>query len=238
VIIGVTPGLFFSTTYPAAPPWSWPQSRVDYYKNETYAQKLNYRLSIPLQENLVLMSADELIWTDDIDLKSLLNRIKIGNRIKGPTMPPFGNFGDISIPRNIVMSNKTVTDTAFANSIIKVWHYFGENAPPPDKKSTMAFFMEDLRKFKERNGQVVLIRCPSSGGDRIGENIGLPRSEFWDDLVKQGHVPSYHFEDYEQLKDLKCPEESHLSYRDAQYFTSELVKILKSDGVLSNTKNN
>ncbi|MFT5713548.1 MAG: hypothetical protein ACI9WT_000083, partial [Flavobacterium sp.] len=49
---------------------------------------------------------------------------------------------------------------------------------------------------------------------------------------------SYHFEDYDQIKDLKCPEESHLSVQDAQYFTIELVKIMKADGVLTNLKTN
>ncbi|MGK0428004.1 MAG: hypothetical protein ACJAUR_002120, partial [Ulvibacter sp.] len=72
ILIGVTPGLFFSTTYPKASPWSRPQSKVDFYQNRTYAQRLNYQLSIPLQKNLVLMSADEEEWADDIDLKSFL----------------------------------------------------------------------------------------------------------------------------------------------------------------------
>lgn len=238
IILGVTPGLFFSTTFPQAPPWEWPQSRVDFYQKQTYAQKLNYQLSIPLQENLALMSADELIWTDDIDLKSLLKRIRLGDRTKKPIMPPFHNFGDISLPRNITVSNRTVTDTAFANSIIKVWHFFGKGAPQADKKSTMAFFMEDLKKFKARSGNLILLRCPSSGGVRMGENMALPRVEFWDDLVNQSNVPSFHFEDYEALKNLKCPEESHLSKKDADYFTRELVKIMKSDGALSNSKTN
>lgn len=235
VIIGVTPGLFFSTTYPFAMPWERPQSKVDYYKNQTYAQKLNFQLSIPLQKNLVLMSADEEEWVDDIDLKSLLRNIQIGNRSVGPSVPPFHNFGNVTIPRNINMMARTVTDTAFANGVIKVWHFFGKGAPPPDKESTMSFFMEDLKKFKAKGGNAVLVRCPSSGGVRIGENMGLPRIDYWDDLVKQSKLKSYHFEDYEQFKDLKCPEESHLSIKDAQFFTTELAKLIYNDDVLTNT---
>jgi len=237
VIVGVTPGLFFSTTFPKAQPWSWPQSKVDFYRDRTYAQQLNHLLSLPLQENLALMSAGEQKMDDNIDLKALLKRIKIGQRIP-EGMPPFYEFGEItSIDRNLRMMEKTVTDTAFANTIIKVWTFFGKTAPPPDKKSTMDFFLKDAKKFKARGGNLVLLRCPSSGGYRMGENIVTPRKDFWDDLVKQTNVKSYHFEDYEQFKNLKCPEWSHLSAKDADYFTGELAKIMLADGIIPNSKN-
>jgi len=237
VIVGVTPGLFFSTTFPKAQPWSWPQSKVDFYRDRTYAQQLNHLLSLPLQENLALMSAGEQKMDDNIDLKALLKRIKIGQRIP-EGMPPFYEFGEItSIDRNLRMMEKTVTDTAFANTIIKVWTFFGKTAPPPDKKSTMDFFLKDAKKFKARGGNLVLLRCPSSGGYRMGENIVTPRKDFWDDLVKQTNVKSYHFEDYEQFKNLKCPEWSHLSAKDADYFTTELAKIMIADGIIPNSKN-
>jgi len=236
IIMGITPGLFFSTTFPEASPWKRPQSKVDYFQKRTYAQRINYELSIPLQQNLVFMSADEEEWTDDIDLKSFIRNIQIGNRNGGPTMPPFYSFGDVTLDRNMSMTSRTVSDTAFANSITRVWGYFGKNSPPPDKKATMAFFMEDLKKFKARNGTLLLIRCPSSGGVRMGENMVFPRKYFWKDLVKQAGVKSYHFEDYEQLKNLKCPEWSHLSATDAKYFTQELLKIMKADGAILNSK--
>ncbi len=44
VVVGVTPGLFFSTTYPEAQPWKWPQTKVDHYHDRTYAQRLNKML--------------------------------------------------------------------------------------------------------------------------------------------------------------------------------------------------
>lgn len=238
IILGVAPGLFFSTTFPEASNIKRAQSKVDHFKNQTYAQRINYALSIPLQQNLVLMSADEEEWDDDIDLKSLLRSVQIGDRIGGPKMPQFYYFGDVDLDHNMAMTDRTVTDTAFANTIIKVWHFFGKGAPPPDKKATIAYFLEDLKKYKERKGTVILVRCPSSGGVRMGENHALPRAEFWDVLVKEAQVKSYHFEDYDQLKNLKCPEESHLSAKDAKYFTKELVKIMKADGAITNSKTN
>jgi hypothetical protein len=238
LIIGVTPGLFFSTTFPEAFPWKRPQSKVDYYKNRTYAQRLNYELSVPLQENFVFMSADDEEWSDDIDLKSLLRNIRLKPRTKEPVDPPFFYFGDVDSERNMKMTERTVTDTAFANTIIRVWGFFGKYAPPPDKKSTMTYFLKDLKKYKARGGTVILVRCPSNGGVRMGENLALPRAAFWDDLVKQAQVKSYHFEDYEQLKNLKCPEWSHLSEKDAKYFTREIVEIMLKDKAITNTKTN
>ena len=44
VIVGVTPGLFFSTTYPEAFPWKRPQSKVDHARDLTYAQLMNFYL--------------------------------------------------------------------------------------------------------------------------------------------------------------------------------------------------
>lgn len=238
IVVGVTPGLFFSTTSPDAQPWQWPQSKVDYYKKRTYAQIANHFLSLPLQKNLAFIS--EAQGVDGVKLKELLGKINVGDRVVDP-MPPFHEFGEIQEDRNLTMKQITVTDTAYANSIIKVWQFFMKGAasgPPPDKTSTMAFFLDDLKIFKARGGHVILVRCPSSGSLRAGENMGVPRAGFWDDLVKESHLKAYHFEDYDQLKDLKCPEESHLSAKDAQYFTTEIVKIMKADGALSHLKTN
>ena len=237
VIVGVTPRLLFSTTFPKAFPWHRIQSKIDFYKDMTYAQKSNYFLSVPLQKNLVLMSADEEEWADDIDLKSLLRRVHLGSRIKGSKSPPFYNFGDVSPDRNMAMSNRTAIDTAFANSIIRVWNFFGKAAPPPDKDATTAYFLKDAKKFIARGGNLILVRCPSSGGNRMAENMFLPRERFWDSLVGVLPVKNYHFEDYNQLKNLTCPEESHLSKEDAEYFTIELAKIMKEDNAITNLKN-
>jgi len=239
IVVGVTPGLFFSTTSPDKDSWNSPQSKVDYYEKRTYAQIANHFLSIPLQKSLVFIS--EVPGVDGIKLKELLGKVNIGNRVVDP-MPPFHEFGEIfNIDRNLTMKPITVTDTAYANSIIRVWQFFGKKAasgPPPDKEGTMAFFLDDLKIFEARGGHVILIRCPSSGSLRAGENMGVPRTEFWDDLVKQANIKAYHFEDYDQLKNLKCPEESHLSAKDAEYFTTELVKIMKADGAFTNLKTN
>ncbi len=238
VIVGVTPGLFFSTTFPQASPWKRAQSKVDYFKKRTYAQRLNFMFSLPLQQNLVFMSADEEEWADDIDLKSLLRLIKIGNRIGKDPQPPFYNFGKVDIDRNMSMIPRVSKDSAYANSIKKVWQFFGKTAPPPDKEATMAFFLKDAQKFRQRGGNLVLLRCPSSGYYKDVETKFFSRKEYWDKLVNQTKAKSYHYEDYEQLKYFKCPEWSHLTKPDAIAFTTALANIMLNDKAFSNQKIN
>jgi len=259
VIMGVAPQVFFSPENPKSFAWERPLSRIKYFENETYAQKLNFLLSIPLQRNLVFMSADEEEWTDDLDLKALLSRIKIGNRNKSPNFPPFNNFGDVSIPRNIAVLKRTETDSVFAQTIIDVWNFEPEQKDDkkdvekkkvkeetkkdtikvkdkpkwPDNKTTLAYFLKDLKPFKNRGGNVILVRLPSNGLLRTNETKDVPRERYWDTLVKASNLPSYHFEDYPEFKDLVCPEESHLSLRDAEYFTKTFAKILMKDQLIN-----
>lgn len=237
IIVGVTPPLFFSTTFPLADPWHRAQSRVDHFYKRTYAQQINHQVSIPLQQNLALLSTTEEMWTDNIDLKSLLNTVKVGNRVP-EGMPPFYRFDEFSLDRNTIMTERTVVDTAFANTIKKVWGFFGKISPPPDKASTMAFFVKDAKTFIDRGGNLILLRGPSTGGLRMGENAVTPRATFWDELIEEVGTKGYHFEDYEDFKDLDCPEWSHLSAKDAQFFTTELAKIMLADGSITNQKTN
>ncbi len=238
-IVGVTPGLFFSTTYPQATPWKRAQSRVDYFEDRTYAQRINHWLSLPLQNNLVFVSTSEEGWSDDIDLKSLLGNISFDNRTGEPQFPPFYSFANIDEDRNNPMSERTATDTTFANTIKDVWKYLiMGNKNPPDREGTTKYFVADAKKFKDRGGNLILLRCPSSGWIKGGEDKFLPRSEFWEPLVIASKAKAYYYEDFEQFKDFICPEWSHLSANDARFFTKELVKIMNTDGALTNSKTN
>ena len=239
ILVGVTPGLFFSTTFPEAPPFERAQSRVDYFKDRTYAQQLNYWLSLPLEKNLAFISTTEEGWATDIDLKALLKNVKIGNRKTTPGFPPFNNFGIISDERNMKMTERTTNDTAYANTVKAFWKaIIRSDNPPPEREKTTAFFVEDAKRFKARGGNLVLVYCPSTGMFKDGETNFFKRTEFWDVLLEESGGTGYHYLDYDQLKDLDCPEWSHLSAEDAQYFTTELVKLMKRDGNLPNSKTN
>jgi hypothetical protein len=236
IIVGVTPGLFFSTTFEQAPPWSRAQDRIDYFNDRTFAQRLNHQLSVPLQKNLAFITAADEFWDSDVDLGTLLwNQIR--DERAGPKPAPFNQFEDVSLDRNVQMYERATNDTAYANSIKLAWQdMLSGDMPPPDKKSTTDLFVHYAQMFQEKGGKIILVRCPSSGWFKEIEAIGLPRTEFWDSLVQRTKLPAYHYDDYEQFRNLNLPEWSHLSKEDADFFTAELIKIFKKEGVLTNSK--
>ncbi|MAZ73783.1 MAG: hypothetical protein CMC70_11635 [Flavobacteriaceae bacterium] len=241
VVVGVTPPLFFSTTFEQAPPWTRASSRSKFYKDRTYAQRLNYTLSIPLQNLLAFVSNDDEAWADDINLKALLKTIELPNRTGKPKAPPFRRFQDIDSHRNVRMKEGMVTDTSFANSIKTVWKSMltsEPKPPPPDKEGTTDFFLKDLEKFKARGGNVILLRSPSDGFFEDLEEMITPRPEFWEELVRKANTPAYHYKDYESLNGFETIEWSHLSAKDADRFTENFVKILLEAKVIANLKTN
>lgn len=240
LIVGITPPLFFATTYPEAQFIKRSQSLVDYYYKRTYAQRLNHILSVPLQKNLAFIRDGDEEWDSDVDLKTLLKKIHIGNNRSGPIYPPFNNFEEITLDRRMKMPEIMVTDTAYANTVKNVWKAIltGDN-PPPDKESTTSAFSELAKEFKARGGNLILVRCPSSGLFKEVESKGFPREQFWDYLVEKSKPDrAYNYMDFEEFQNLFLPEWSHLSAEDAEVFTRGLIKTMEADGALSNLKTN
>ena len=235
LVVGITPPLFFSTTYPEAPPIKRSQTLVEYYQNRTYVQYINHKLSVPLQTNLAFIRDGDEAWDSDVDLKTLLSHIHLGNRGPEPE-PPFNNFEEIGLNRHMKMPEYVTQDTAYANTVKKVWTSIltNGNRPPPDKESTTSAFIELAEAFKARGGQIILLRCPSSGLFKEVEAKGMPRATFWDELVQKSGLKAYHYEDYPQFQNLFLPEWSHLATEDARFFTRELITIMKNDNALKN----
>lgn len=80
--------------------------------------------------------------------------------------------------------------------------------------------------LKNRGGQVIFIRPPSSGMYLQMENHNYPREEHWDELLRRVNCPGVYFEDYPQLQGFELPEWSHLRADQTPAFTEALVKIV------------
>ena len=238
LIVGITPALFFSTLHPQVDFIKRPQFLVDYHKKRTYAQRINHALAVPLQKNFTFIRDGDEAWDSDVDLKTLISHIYQDER-GGPIFPPFNNFEDISLDRHMKMPKLVETDTAYANSIKKVWTaILSGDYPPPDVDGTISAFVELSKTFRERGGNLILVRCPSDGLFRERETQDFPRKTFWDRLLIESNSKGYHYLDYQQFHNLFLPEWSHLATSDAQFFTRELIKLMKADNVISNSKSN
>lgn len=237
IIVGVTPGLFFSSSKPGKGPWGRAQKNVEHFKKQTYAQKFNHFLSLPLQKNFAFVSRTSEGWANQIDLKALLKKMPTVNRTGKELPPPFNRFGLIDERGNLYMDPVIVTDTLLAKSVIKVWA-FGrpDNGPEHEKDAVLSLFNKKLDTFQKRGGKVILVRAPSSGSFREFEAKFFAKSQFWDQLVATTGVSNYHFEEHEAVSSMPCPEESHISREDAQFFTVELIKTMQKENLLNTSK--
>ena len=245
IVVGVAPDIFFWAKEGKGFSWKRPQTLLDYYKNRTYAQRINHLLSIPFQKYLAFYRDGDEQWSDDVDLATLLRNSRTGERA-GPLPPPFYNFENVHLDRNIEMSAKANNDTVLANSVIKAWgldkwekeieddeEYTKMLKDLEDKRTwVIDYFSKYAKEYLNQGGRIVLVRCPSTEKYRALEQRDYPREHFWDSLVLKTKLPEIHFEDYRQLTDLNLPELSHLSAQDANFFTKELIKIMIEKTIL------
>lgn len=235
LVVGVTPGLYFSPPIEQIPPWSRPMARVNHYYKRTYAQRTGHWLSQPLQRTFAFLQNDDDTFYNDLDLRTLIARIPLKPRIDGE--PPFPFFGYVDRDRNMQMIDRVTQDTTYAQMIQKVWAFFASHPRTPEeiakgRDAEIGISRGLVEKFKARGGKIIFVRCPSSGRLIMGENKAFPRETFWDALITATGCPGYYFEDYPLLSKYTCPEWSHLSTPDAKNFTRDLVRQMKQDGNL------
>jgi len=68
--------------------------------------------------------------------------------------------------------------------------------------------------IQSRGGKVIFIVLPKSGYVKAIDDKLYPREQFWDTIVSMTGTRTLHFEDHEKLRQLNCPDGSHLDQRD------------------------
>ncbi len=230
IIMNITEDLFFIHPHDSIGGYRRSKQWVDFFHNRTLAQRLNHTLSYAIQPYFAFLTTGE---EGDPDLKSMVNAIPLRGRLEDPFLP-FPRFSYVDKDRNTTMLPKMETDTAFQNTIRRVWVDPKDRPERNDKLIATSFpFYQDLIKaFKARGGKIILTRNPSHGEYRKIEEMVYPRTKYWDAFTNLAQCPSYHFEDYPALNQFYTPEWSHLSTPDAQKYTVELISILQADGHL------
>ena len=130
------------------------------------------------------------------------------------------------------MTDEFVKDTSMQNQVTGLWTMWGalskEHGVVGDTlQKIFTEVQNSVAKIKARGGKVIFVRTPSSGGYWANEPIQFPKAEYWDKLISITNCNGIHFMDYPSLKNLTCPEWSHLSRPNAIYYTKELIKILE-----------
>lgn len=228
LIIGVTPLMWFGRSDNQR--WRDASLWVDHYYKQTYAQKMNHWLSKPLERNLVMLTASELEFYNDLDLKSLVNSIYLKSDRPGSDSGLL-NFGYNDEDRNLIMFPSMVSDTSFAPKIQNVWNSFLPSLPEykfiqEGMAANMQRYVPIIKKFKARGGNLIFIRHKAEPGWNKHSERMLPRVHTWDVFVNMVDCPSYHFEDYEFMSKYTLPDWSHMNAEDAKTYTKDMVNKL------------
>lgn len=238
LIVGVTPPLYFSPMTDDNSSYQKPTEWVEHYHKRTYADRLNHLLSKIPQNYLAFLNTTSEPHYNQLDLRTLIERIPTQVRVPGP--PPFPFFEYIDHNRNVTMLDKVTADTSYARLITGFWSFVIQpppDLPPPEvleemKNKNLQLNADLVKKFEARGGRIIFIRNPSQGPFRQAENGGFPREAYWDQLIEITGSTGYHFEDYPFMDKYTLPEWSHLATFDARQFTRELISQMKKDGAL------
>lgn len=96
----------------------------------------------------------------------------------------------------------------------------------PEYEASARAVAAQAAALRARGARVYFVMFPSSKLVREIERRRFPREQFWNRFVALVGAPTLHFEDVPAMRDLVCPDGSHLDYRQRAAFTAALVQAL------------
>lgn len=96
----------------------------------------------------------------------------------------------------------------------------------PQYEASTRVLAAQAATLRARGARVYFVMFPSSGLVKEIDRRRFPREQFWDRFVALVGAPTLHFEDVPAMRDLVCPDGSHLDYRQRAAFTAALVQAL------------
>jgi hypothetical protein len=228
LVIDVTEGLFFSNSKHNL---EGPKKHVTYYHKRTPTQRFSFEVNHLLESRLTILNKDYL------SLNALLSRVPLQPRSKVFMMPYFPpEFGHNTFDRQSIIEPSFLADTGLQKQVTDIWMFFAnlsKDEPPlsePDLFTLLQQVKKDVDKIRQRGGQVVFVRTPSSGPFLEMEKAAFARDKFWNRLLDVTKTQGIHFADYPETDHFICPEWSHLSQPDAVVYTKHLIKALEQKG--------
>ena len=225
VIVGVTPGLFFSGR-------ALRGDAIAYYHRQGPSQRSGHWLSKHLLEPYFAF------YDSDYALATVIKRQPWPARDGLHQFPSVRKLMMLDADRNTYMWDKVENDPAYREIARNTWLAFIGRPPPhmdtPQKAqpiidAQIARAVAAVKTLRERGVPVVFVRAPSIGPYYDSEQRDLPRAATWDLLLARSGAPGIHFEDHPQLQGFDSPEWSHLSRADAEKFTAALVPLVERE---------
>lgn len=225
LVIDVTEGLFFSPQ--VGPTSERSTSVVQYFHKETPAQKAGFAINRALESQFVFLDQE------DLSLPAILDQLPIPNRkgVRGGIFFPL-DFSRTHFSRQSYMTDRFLSDTNISNKVTGIWSFYADMSKghPPISGEPLHQLILTVKKCTDkimaRGGKVIFVRTPSSGPYQMGEEMGFPRKQYWDQLLAITGCKGIHYQDYPEMSHFVCPEWSHLAPKDAITFTQALVNAM------------
>lgn len=223
LVIGITPPLVLM------PGIGGRDGVLEYYEDESPSQRVGTQLSYPLESNLAFYNWDFALFT------VLARQPWWPERPGLPDQPPeVRKIENMDRHRESDLWDRVEDDPVLNATVTGTWQAIVESLPPPpppeEARAAFEALLEnvarDVGKIRERGGEVVFIRPPSSDWFREIERQVTPRERVWEPIVAAAGAVGVHFEDHPELSDVRTPEWSHISSRDKSRWTRALVRIL------------
>ena len=224
LIIGVTPGLFFSGH-------GFALDVAAYTHKQSPAQRIGQWLSMNFIEPYFAF------YDDDYALLTVLARQPWPQR---PGRHWFRDVRKLSMHdanRNGYLWSKVDDDSQYRALARSIWEE-GFVVYPDDptteqrlktEKQQVERAVKALAQLRARGARVLFVRFPSDGPYLEVEDRLYPRTRSWDGLLAETHAPGIYFSDYPQLRGYYLPEWSHLTRAEAEQFTAALYQIIQQD---------
>ena len=224
VVVGITPPLVF------LPGVGLRADAVQHYFDETPSQWMGNKLSYPLERTFAFYTIDTKLFT------VLVRQAWWPDR---PGLPwqqtEVRKIENMRRDRQSDLWDRVEDDPEFNAIVTGTWQDILEHLPPPPPPEVAQAAFEalleqvasDVARIRERGGEVVFIRPPSSDWFREFEQQATPRERVWEPIVGTANAVGVHFEDYPELSDVRTPEWSHISAQDKARWTRALVGILR-----------
>ncbi len=231
LVVDITEILFFSEL--GGPNDEETAKKIAYAKKITPTQRFSFQVDHVLESRFVFLDQDFFA------LNPMLDQLPIPPRPDVFSFPLFPfQFDNRRFNRQSFMTPEFVADTNLQNQVKAIWMFLAKMnpSPPPSGKKLDDILLSvksAVDKIKNRGGDVLFTRTPSSGLFRQAEMHGFPRAAYWDRLLSTTGCRGIYFEDYPATAKLTCPEWSHLTPGDAVVYTKALVTEMKEKGWLS-----
>jgi hypothetical protein len=206
---------------------------LDYYYNETPAQRVSGILALALESQFVSLEEGKL------GLEQLLKEYSQDNNRKGVIAPSTAFRKDYTYTTSrrqnkftpLFLNNPDLIKKHMENWAKRGWATRKDLkiAKNESLDSLCLVYKTAFDKIRARGGTVILVRLPSSGAPLERETEFFPRKNYWDHMLQYTNTPGIHFADYPATAGMICTEGSHLNLDDAKKYTISLVHTLQSE---------